>query len=292
MAGLSQVLTPKLLNLSTSVSGYGIPTAYLALLVSPGASGTSTLSTMHEVQTSDYPNYARVAVAGLLSNATTPSGGQGTNSAAITFPDCGTGGTSPVITGYALVDAASGTTGNILWYGTFSLSMIVNDGNQPSIPASNLDFALTTSGGLSNFIVKKFIDHSDGVTSWAPTGALYAALVTGSPAATQVNAASDIIEPSGGAYTGYARVQIPSGSWTTASISTGVATTTLQATVTFPTCTAGGTSTITGFALIDGGSTSPGSAGNIIYWGTLTSQVISINTTPYFNTGGLTLNLQ
>jgi len=296
MAGLSQALTPKILDHTTSKAVFSLPTVYLALLVSPGASGTSTLSTMNEVSTGAYPNYARAAVStSALASAIISGGGLGTNSLAITFPVCGGGGSSPVITGYALVDAASGTTANptgVLWYGTFSSSMTVNSGNQPSIPASNLNFSLTTSGGSSNFLVEKLIDLTDGKATYTPGGALYAALVTGSPAASQINAATDIIEPSSGQYTGYTRVQIPSASWSSAVVSTGVAGTTLTATVTFPTCTGGGTATITGFALIDGGSTASGSGGNILYWGTLTSQTISINTTPYFNIGGLTINLQ
>lgn len=295
MAGLSQAITTKLIDHTTSKTAYTLPSAvYLALLVSPGASASSTLSTMNEVTTGAYPGYTRIAVPSSSWNAASISGGGTTsNSTAITFPICTSGGTSPVITGYALVDATSGTTANptgILWYGTASASMTVNTGNQPSIPSGNLTLTLTDSGGASDFLVKKLIDLSDGKTTYAPAGPLYIALVTGTPAASQVAAATDITEPTSGQYTSYARVQIPSASWNAASLGAGIASTTLNANVTFPQSTGGTGATITGFALIDGGSTTSGSAGNILYFSTLTSQVISINTTPYFSTGGITLS--
>lgn len=298
MAGLSQALTPALLSHLISKSTYSLPSVYLALLTGAGASGSSTLSTMNEVTTGAYPSYARKSVATSdLANAIISGGGLGTNSNTITFPVCGGGGTNPVITGYALVDASSGTTANptgILWYGAFTSSMTVNSGNQPSIPAGNLTFSLTTTGGLSNFLATTLIDLSDGKASYsvASGSGLYLALVTSTPAATQVAAATDIVEPSGPQYAGYTRVQIPPSSWTTPSVSGGVASTTLSSPVTFPQSTGGSGATITGFALIDGGSTTLGSAGHIVGWGTVTSQLISPNTTPFFNNGGLTLQLQ
>lgn len=293
MAGLSQNITPSLVDHTTSKASYGLPTAYLALLTGAGASGSSTLSTMNEVSTGAYPGYTRIAVPGSsLAAASISGGGTASNTSAITFPVCTGGGSSPVITGWALVDHASGTTGNILWYGTFSSSMTVNTGNQPSIPASNITFTATTASGFSEFLVKKLIDHSDGKTTYTVSGALYIALVTSTPAANQVAAATDITEPTSGQYTSYARVQIPAASWNSAALSGGIGQTTTNATVTFPQSTGGTGATITGFALIDGGSTTPASAGNILYWAAITTQVISPNTTPFFNIGGITIQLQ
>jgi hypothetical protein len=86
---------------------------------------------------------------------------------------------------------------------------------------------------------------------------------------TSTSTGSTIVELS---YTGYARLSM-AGNWTAATAATpSVGTNTAQAS--FAACTAG-TGTAIGFALCDASS-----AGNMIWWGTLTSVTISTTQTP------------
>lgn len=72
-------------------------------------------------------------------------------------------------------------------------------------------------------------------------------------------------------YTGYARKEILATDLSAASGGSK----TNSAAITFDPCTAG-TSTITYFCIIDSSS----GAGNILYWGTVTSKVIDTSNTP------------
>ena len=65
------------------------------------------------------------------------SGGATSNAAAITFPACTSG--SNTITGFGAYDNSSG--GNLLWYGTCSLS--VSTGITPEFAIGELDITLT-----------------------------------------------------------------------------------------------------------------------------------------------------
>lgn len=121
--------------------------------------------------------------------------------------------------------------------------------------------------GFSQYAEAKIIDHANAKTSWTIPAGSFVALCTVTPTSTSTG--SSITE---GSYTGYARATM-AGNWTAATAATpsvGVNT----ATVTFAACT-GGTSTIIAFALCDASS-----AGNMIWWGTLTSTVISTTQTP------------
>lgn len=130
MAGASDYLENKLLDMIVGKTDYTMPTAYVALCTA-APTDASTGSTITEA---DYTGYARVETAG--SDWAGASGGAQSNAAAITFPAC-TGGSSTV-THFAVVDAA--TDGNMLFWGTCSLS--VSDGITPSFAIGDLDVTL------------------------------------------------------------------------------------------------------------------------------------------------------
>jgi hypothetical protein len=127
--------------------------------------------------------------------------------------------------------------------------------------------AIAGASGFSQYAEAKIVDHANGKTSWTMPANSYVCLCTTVPTSTSTG--STIAEAS---YTGYARYS-QAGNWTAATAATpsvGVNT----ATITFAACTAG-TSTLTGIAICDASS-----AGNMIWWGTLTSVVISTTQTP------------
>ncbi len=127
MAALSTYLANKLIDHARGVAAYAMPTTYVGLVTTASsASGQGTEAA--------YAGYARVALSGLLSAASAESG---TNSSAINFPAC-TGGSSAVV-GFVITDSATAGAGNLLWFGTCSLS--VSAGITPQFAAG----ALTTS---------------------------------------------------------------------------------------------------------------------------------------------------
>ena len=117
----------------------------------------------------------------------------------------------------------------------------------------------------SDYLENKDLDHNLGKTAFTmPTG-LYLALCTAVP--TDASTGSSITEAT---YTGYARKQIAAADLNAAA--SGSSTTNVAEV--FAACT-GGSSTIIGFALCDAAT-----AGNVLYWGTVTSIVISTTATP------------
>jgi len=105
--------------------------------------------------------------------------------------------------------------------------------------------------------------------------AVYLALCTTAP--TDASTGSTIVEAN---YTGYARKQIAAGDLNAAASGSM----TNANAITFAACTAG-SSTIVGFAICDASS-----AGNVLYWGTVTSIVIDTSHTPAtVAAGGLTI---
>jgi len=102
---------------------------YIALCTAdPGETGTG--SSMSETT---YTNYARVAVA-RTSGGWTVSGNSVSNTGTISFPTCGT--TGATITHFAICDAA--TTGNLLFSGALSSSLVVSNGITPTFAAAAL----------------------------------------------------------------------------------------------------------------------------------------------------------
>lgn len=133
--------------------------------------------------------------------------------------------------------------------------------------------------GISDVVEKKILDHVTGKTTYTSPAPLYLALTT--VAVVDADTGSTITEAT---YTGYARKQIPAADWAAATGTTSTSAT--NTTETFAACTAG-TSTIIGWALC-----SASTAGDVVYFGTCASTVISTTQTPAtVASGALTISL-
>lgn len=119
----------------------------------------------------------------------------------------------------------------------------------------------------SDYLENAILNHvlSDGAFA-EPTN-VYLALCEAVP--TDASTGATLDEPE---YTGYARKEILATDLSAAASGSK----TNSAAITFADCTAG-TDTIIGFAVLD--SVTVG-AGNILYWGTVTSKVIDTSNTP------------
>lgn len=274
-----------MLDHTTGKAAYTRPSCYLALCTTtPTASSTG--ATIVEPTSGQYSGYARVALgAGTFNAASISGGGVATTASTVTFATSGGGSSGCTITGYAICDSATIAAGNMLWYGAFQASMPISANNQPSVPSGNLNVTLTTSGGMSNYLVDKLLDHTDGTANFAAPSSLYIALCTTAPTAS--NTGSTIVEPTSTQYDGYARINVPVGDWNSAALASGTAQTSTNAELDFAQAASDSTGcTVVGFALTDAAT-----AGNMLYYGTLSNQAIAAYTTPYFASGGITLQL-
>src|SRR5258708_1855494 len=121
------------------------------------------------------------------------------------------------------------------------------------------------TSGVSQYGMSHLIDHLNGKTSFTMPAAVAMALATAAPTSTTTGAT--ITEA---AYTGYARQTIAGAGFNAATAATPSVATNNGA-ITFGNCTAG-TSTLLGFMLADSATLA---AGNSLWYGTLTSTVIS-----------------
>lgn len=121
----------------------------------------------------------------------------------------------------------------------------------------------------SDYLEAKDLEHNMGKTSFTMPTTVAVALTTVVP--TDASLGTNITEA---AYTGYLR-KVVTGTQLTLS---GTSPTKIASNevLTFAACT-GSTSTVIGFAICDSSTTA---AGNILYWGTVTSTVISTTATP------------
>lgn len=126
MAAKTDYLANALLNHILRNTAYPSPTSVYAALytVSPGAVSTGT-----EVSGGSYARQ--------LATFSTPSGGDSSNSALLTFPQA----TAPwgTVVAVAIVDALTG--GNILYYGALTASKTVGTGDTFTLPVSALSAA-------------------------------------------------------------------------------------------------------------------------------------------------------
>ena len=124
--------------------------------------------------------------------------------------------------------------------------------------------------GISQYAMPKLVDHLNGKTSFTMPVTVAMALATAAPTSTSTGAT--ITEA---AYTGYGRQTLAGSAFVAATAATpSVALN--SGTITFGACTAGG-STLLGFILADSATVS---AGNALWFGSLTSTVISTTQTP------------
>lgn len=124
MASLSTYLADALINHSNGVTAYTMPAVYVGLV-------TTASSAAGQGTEAAYTGYARVALATLMGSAASESA---SNTSAVTFPAC-TAGTSTIV-GFILTDSATISGGNLLKFGTCSLS--VSAGITPSFPIGDL----------------------------------------------------------------------------------------------------------------------------------------------------------
>lgn len=127
------------------------------------------------------------------------------------------------------------------------------------------------TSGVSQYGMSHLIDHLNGKTSFTMPAAVAMCLATTAP--TSTTTAVTIVEA---AYTGYTRVTLTGASWSNAATSATPSVATNNGAITFPACTAS-TSTLLGFMVADNATLA---TGNSLWYGTLTSTVISTTQTP------------
>lgn len=136
-SGISQTQMAALINASTKQATYTAPGAFaIALMVSAPTSTTTGILAAAEAS---YTSYARTAATMGAASAATPS--VSTNTATVTFPNC-TGGTSTLL-GFIAADSATINTGNALWYGTLTSTVISTTQTPPTIAAGALSLSMT-----------------------------------------------------------------------------------------------------------------------------------------------------
>lgn len=141
------------------------------------------------------------------------------------------------------------------------------------------------AGSKSHYLAQKLLEEAAGGVAFTPPTNVYLALLTVTP--TDVSTGATITETN---YTSYARTQIGTGNNQTDAWNAATGTTTAIVTnknaITFPTATGDSTNPVIAVAVLDSGT--PG-AGNILWWGTVTSTAITNGDTPKVNAGALSL---
>lgn len=143
------------------------------------------------------------------------------------------------------------------------------------VPAARFLMGLELAS-KSDYLENKILDHNLGKSSFTMPTNVYLALCTEAP--TDAKTGTTIVEAG---YTGYARKQVKAENLNAAASGQSTNSAELQ----FAACTAS-SSTIVGWALCDAST-----VGNMLYWGTATSTVISTTQTPAtIAVGGLVVN--
>lgn len=139
------------------------------------------------------------------------------------------------------------------------------------------------SGSKSNYASKKWIEEAIGGVGYTAATHVYLALCTTLPDDTSTG--STIVETD---YASYARTEIGTGNNQTdawnAATGTTTATVTNKNAITAPTATGASTNPILGVAVVDASS-----AGNVLYWASVTSTAIANGDTPKVNAGALSV---
>jgi len=133
--------------------------------------------------------------------------------------------------------------------------------------------------GKSQYLISKLLNQLFNATAYSFPATVYMALWTSALAAASTGATAGEA-----AYTGYTRVAMTANNTNFSTSSAGTATTNSVA-VTFPAAGSGPT-TVTYFAILD---TATLGAGNILYWGSITSTVIANGDTPQVNASALSV---
>ncbi len=139
--GLSVALREDILN--AVFRGTALPSLpanyYVALLTTNPTDETG--AGLVEVSTAVWTNYARQAIANSTAGFSAPGGGTTapqsiSNAAAVNFGTATISGTAPVVTGFALYDAATG--GNFWGWAALTSSQTINNGDPVSFAIAAL----------------------------------------------------------------------------------------------------------------------------------------------------------
>jgi hypothetical protein len=186
---LSDYAENKFIDLVMAETAFSSPAAvYVGLCSAAADTGVTEVA---------YTDYARQAITfgAVAARAITQS-------ALVTFPQCGaTGATADF---YGIFDAA--TAGNLLAWGALGVQKVIVSGNTQTIPSGQV--VLTVSaGGMSDYLAGKCLNHIFRATAYTAPTDRYLALTTVD--ITDSMTGSTITEPSG---SGYERKT--SGAWT------------------------------------------------------------------------------
>lgn len=139
------------------------------------------------------------------------------------------------------------------------------------------------SGSKSNYAAKKVIEELLGGIAYVSAANVYLALCTTLPDDTSTG--STIVETD---YASYARTQIGTGNNQTDAWNAATGTTTAVVTnknaITAPSATGASTNPIVAIAVVDASS-----AGNILYWASVSSTAIANGDTPKVNAAGFSV---
>lgn len=245
-----------------------VATIYLALCTAdPTDAGTG--ASMNEVANAN--SYARTAIT--FGAAATR---RVTQNATTTFPAAtGSWGT---VTHWSIVDSATHGAGNMLAYGSFAVSKSIVSGNTPSVASSEVYVEITASTGMTNYAANGILDRMFRNQAFTVSTS-YVALWT--TTLTDASTGSSGTEVSGGSY---ARKLVnasggASPAWNAAS--GGIATNANA--ITLVTAT-GSWGTVTYMAICDASTT-----GNMLWYGSVTSQAVASGDTVSFATSALSL---
>jgi len=187
MGSISNYLELELLDHVFNAAYTPASTIYLALCTAdPTDAGTG--AAMNECV--DANAYARTAIT--FSAAASRVVDQ---AAIVTFPQASGGGWGDV-THWAIVDSGTHGAGDMLAHGAFAATKTVNDGNTPSVAASEIDVTFSANE-VSNYLANIMLDFAFRNQAFSAP-ATYVALCTATIA--DADTGSTITEPSGGSY--------------------------------------------------------------------------------------------
>lgn len=210
-------------------------------------------------------NYARVAV--LTTAWTTAASRAINNNATITFPKAS--GAWGTITHYAIWDAASGeTSADLIGHGALNTSKAIVIDNTPSVASGEIVVSFN-AGDISTFLANELLDHLLGGDAYStPNANIHVALSTADPTDT----GGSLAEPSGNNY-----ARKPFTDFSTASA--GATTNNTDAVFNTP---SGSWGLVTHSAIMDALT-----AGNMLFYGTVTNQTPDNGDTVQFTAGDL-----
>lgn len=271
MGSFSDYLEQSLVSHVFGASSWSAPSNWYLALCTADPTDAGTGASMNEVSNSN--NYARAAITFSAASSRATS-----NSGIVTFNQAS--GSWGTVTHWAVVDANTYGTGNMLAYGSFSPTRSIVNGNTPAVQAAAVQISVD-SGTMSTYLANALLNLAFRGTAYTKPD-IYAALTTAVVA--ESDSGSTITEVSGNSY---ARVQInkAGGSSPAWNAPSGGATSNKDQ-VNFVTPT-GSWGTVTTFALLDAST-----SGNLLYfYNPLADQAVQSGDLVYAAAGSITVSL-